>query len=101
EEAGGLASRGVTAGGGDPRVSAAGRFDPTRGSSASPSKERRPPDRHDVGARQRVRTLGRVDITFDRALLATTTTDPSGAFQAQIRIPAFARPGRHQIHAAG
>src|SRR5439155_22075417 len=42
-----------------------------------------------------------VDITFDKVPLSQATTDPLGGFQARIQIPASARPGRHQIHAAG
>src|SRR5438045_3476605 len=42
-----------------------------------------------------------VDIDFDGSPLTTTTTDPSGAFQARVQIPASALPGRHQVQATG
>src|SRR5439155_19989583 len=42
-----------------------------------------------------------VDIDFDRSPLATATTDPSGAFQARIQIPASSLPGRHHVQATG
>src|SRR3989442_6448914 len=42
-----------------------------------------------------------VDLTFDQAPLTKATTDPSGGFGIRVRIPASARPGRHEIQATG
>ncbi|HEX9312251.1 MAG TPA: PQQ-binding-like beta-propeller repeat protein [Actinomycetota bacterium] len=42
-----------------------------------------------------------VDLTFDADALGSATTDPSGAFQTRIQIPASALPGLHEVQATG
>ncbi len=42
-----------------------------------------------------------VDLTFDQAPIGSATTDPSGAFQTRVKIPATAFPGQHEITATG